>query len=208
MPLSYLLSFITFVLWIVSLFHMVWYSALHHGSCLPPWALWNITVTVRCGTIISKQTTGWREFNICKGFFSGFPSLEEKAKSTGSYIHGVWALLLLTSSISGSLIKHLPQGCSTSLMEAVHVQFNCWEHCKFISHTVKFSCSVFATEPVTDNFSVGCEHELVWELCHVKPHQSFYKWSSKTIINGQSFYVEITSCWISYTDAVVNSLLN
>lgn len=28
-------------------------------------------------------------------------------------------------------------------------------------HIVKFSCSVFATEPVTDNFSVGCEHELV-----------------------------------------------
>lgn len=36
-------------------------------------------------------------------------------------------------------------------MEAVHAQFNCWEHCKFISHIVKFSCSVFVMESVTDS---------------------------------------------------------
>lgn len=59
-----------------------------------------------------------------------------------------------SSSISGSLIDDLPQGCASSLMEAVHVQFNCWEHCKFISHIVKVSYSVFAMEPATDNHLV------------------------------------------------------
>ena len=31
------------------------------------------------------------------------------------------------------------------------MQFNCSENCKYLNRVVKFACSVFAMEPVTDN---------------------------------------------------------